>query len=164
VSENFDEGQLFPVRVIVSNGDDLLTQESLSRLDAVASTVSSLEGVQEVQTITRPAGEEIEDLGVRNQLEQANEGIADMQDGLSDISEGLTDASDSLANNDMGGGDLSELESGIDEINGNIGQITEYMTQTGDVEGAAQQLSQVQEGLTTLSGEVAAANTQMNEQ
>ena len=164
VSENFDEGQLFPVQVIVSNGDDLLTQESLSRLDAVASTVSSLEGVQEVQTITRPAGEEIEDLGVRNQLEQANEGIADMQDGLGDISEGLTEASDSLAENDMGGGDLSELESGIDEINGNIGQITEYMTQTGDVEGAAQQLSQVQEGLTTLSGEVAAANTQMNEQ
>ncbi len=60
VSENFDEGQLFPVRVIVSNGDDLLTQESLSRLDAVASTVSSLEGVQEVQTITRPGLEEVQ--------------------------------------------------------------------------------------------------------
>lgn len=164
VSENFDEGQLFPVQVILSNGDDLLNPESLSRLDAVSSTVSGLEGVKEVQTITRPAGEAIEDFNVRNQLEQTNEGIAEMQDGLSEISTGLTEASDSLAGNETAGGDLSELEAGIDEINGSITQITAYMTQTGDAEGAAAQLSQVQEGLTTLSDEVDVANTQLNEQ
>ncbi|TVT27302.1 MMPL family transporter [Salinicoccus cyprini] len=164
VSENFDEGQLFPVEVIISNGDDLLNQESLSRLDAVASTVASLDGVKEVQTLTRPAGEAIEDLNVRNQLEQTNEGIADMQDGLAEISTGLTEASDSLANTGTSGGDLSQLETGINDINSNISQITQYMNQTGDAEGAAQQLSQVQDGLTTLSEEVAAANTQLTEQ
>src|SRR5699024_5440358 len=44
VSENFDEGQLFPVEVIISNGGDLLTPESLSRLEAVASTLDNIDG------------------------------------------------------------------------------------------------------------------------
>lgn len=164
VSENFDEGQLFPVEVIISNGDDLMTSESLSRLEAVASTVSNVEGVKEVQTMTRPSGEVIDDFLVRNQLEQANSGIDDMVQGLDEISAGLTEASEGIANSEMSGGDLSELNQGIDDINNSISQITMYMNQTGDAAGAAQQLGQVQQGLTTMSEQVSAANTQMNEQ
>lgn len=164
VSENFDEGQLFPVEVIVSNGGDLMTSESLSRLEAVASTVSNVEGVKEVQTMTRPSGEVIDDFLVRNQLAEANDGMDDMVQGLDEISDGLTEASDGIANNDMAGGDLSELNQGIDDINNNISQITAYMNETGDAAGAAQQLGQVQQGLTAMSQEVSAANTQMTEQ
>src|SRR5699024_12214744 len=50
VSENFDEGQLFPVEVIISNGGDLLTPESLSRLEAVASTLDNIDGRSEEHT------------------------------------------------------------------------------------------------------------------
>lgn len=164
VSENFDEGQLFPVEVIISNGGDLMTSESLSRLEAVASTVSNVEGVKEVQTMTRPSGEVIDDFLVRNQLAEANDGMDDMVQGLDEISDGLTEASDGIANNDMAGGDLSELNQGIDDINNNISQITAYMNETGDAAGAAQQLGQVQQGLTAMSQEVSAANTQMTEQ
>ncbi|MFB9860789.1 MMPL family transporter [Salinicoccus siamensis] len=164
VSENFDEGQLFPVKVILSTGEDMLKSENLSRLDAVASTVSNLDGVKEVQTLTRPSGEAIEGLNVRSQLEQANEGIIDMQDGLAEIADGLDEASSNLSNTETQGGDLSALGDGIEDINSNLSQITEYMTQTGDAEGAAQQLGQVQQGLTTLSDEVAAANEEITAQ
>ncbi|WP_411842698.1 MMPL family transporter [Salinicoccus sp. HZC-1] len=164
VSENFDEGQLFPVEVIISNGDDLMTSESLSRLEAVASTVSNVEGVKEVQTVTRPSGEVIDDFLVRNQLEQANSGMDDMVQGLAEISGGLTEASEGITNSEMASGDLSELNQGIEDINSSISQITTYMNQTGDAAGAAQQLGQVQQGLTTLSEQVSAANAQMNEQ
>lgn len=113
----------------------------------MASTVNNIEGVKEVQTMTRPSGEEIEDFAIRNQLEQANEGMGDMADGLTEISDGLTEASESISNTEMGGGDLQELGTGIDEINSSIDQISMYMAQTGDAAGAAQQLGQVQEGL-----------------
>lgn len=164
VSENFDEGQLFPVEVIISNGHDLMTPESLSRLEAVASTVSNLEGVKEVQTLTRPSGEVIDDFLVRNQLAEANSGMDEMTQGLTEISDGLTEASEGIAGSDMSGGNLSELNQGIDDINNNISQITTYMNQTGDAAGAAQQLGQVQQGLTTMSQQVSAANAQMTEQ
>src|SRR5699024_5121295 len=58
VSENFDEGQLFLVEAITSNGYDLLTPESLSMLEAVASTPDNIAVLKEVQTITRPSGED----------------------------------------------------------------------------------------------------------
>lgn len=164
VSENFDEGMIFPVEVILSNGEDLLTEESLSRLDAVASTVNNVEGVKEVQTLTRPAGDEIEDFSVRSQLSQASDNMDDMVSGLEEISSGLTDASETMSETEMSGGDLSQLDQGITDINENIGQISTYMTQTGDAAGAAEQLGEVQSGLSTLSEEVNTANNQMAEQ
>src|SRR5699024_1177769 len=106
ISDNFDEGTLFPVEVILSNGDDLLTEESLSRLDAVASTVNNIEGVKEVQTLTRPSGEEVEDFSVRSQLSQASDSMDDMISGLEEISSGLSDTSDNLSESNMEGGDL----------------------------------------------------------
>ena len=164
VSENFDEGQLFPVEVIISNGGDLLTPESLSRLEAVASTLDNIDGVKEVQTLTRPSGEAIDDFLVRNQLEQANSGMDDMTEGLAEISDGLSEASEGIAGSEMAGGDLSELNQGIDDINASIAQISTYMTQTGDAQGASRQLGQVQQGLGTMSEQVAAANEQMTQQ
>src|SRR5699024_1702335 len=164
VSENFDEGQLFPVEVIISNGGDLLTPQSMSRLEAVASTVSNIDGVKEVQTLTRPSGEAIDDFLVRNQLEQANSGMDDMTEGLSEISDGLTEASEGIAASEMAGGDLSQLNQGIDDINTSINQISTYMAQTGDAQGASQQLGQVQQGLSTMSEQVAATNEQMAQQ
>lgn len=164
VSENFDEGQLFPVEVIISNGGDMMSSESLSRLEAVSSTVSNIDGVKEVQTMTRPSGDVIDDFLVRNQLEEANSGMDDMVQGLGDISDGLTEASEGISNSDMAGGDLSELNQGLNDINSSISQITTYMNETGDAAGAAQQLGQVQQGLTTMSEEVSTANTQMTEQ
>jgi len=164
VSENFDEGQLFPVEVIISNGGDLLTPESLSRLEAVASTLDNIDGVKEVQTLTRPSGEAIDDFLVRNQLEQANSGMDDMTEGLAEISDGLSEASEGIAGSEMAGGDLSELNQGIDDINASIAQISTYMTQSGDAQGASRQLGQVQQGLGTMSEQVAAANEQMTQQ
>ena len=164
VSENFDEGQLFPVEVIISNGGDLLTPESLSRLEAVASTLDNIDGVKEVQTLTRPSGEAIDDFLVRNQLEQANSGMDDMTEGLAEISDGLSEASEGIAGSEMAGGDLSELNQGIDDINASIAQISTYMAQTGDAQGASRQLGQVQQGLGTMSEQVAAANEQMTQQ
>src|SRR5699024_310830 len=164
VSENFDEGQLFPVEVIISNGGDLLTPESLSRLEAVASTLDNIDGVKEVQTLTRPSGEAIDDFLVRNQLEQANSGMDDMTEGLAEISDGLSEASEGIASSEMAGGDLSELNQGIDDINASLAQISTYMTQTGDAQGASRQLRQVQQGLGTMSVQIAAANEQMTQQ
>ncbi|WP_017549673.1 MMPL family transporter [Salinicoccus carnicancri] len=164
VSENFDEGQLFPVEVIISNGGDLLTPQSMSRLEGVASTVSNIDGVKEVQTLTRPSGEVIDDFLVRNQLEQANSSMDDMTGGLSEISDGLSEAAEGIDGSEMAGGDLSELNQGIDDINTNITQISTYMAQTGDVQGASQQLGQVQQGLNTMSEQVATANEQMTQQ
>lgn len=164
ISDSFDEGVVFPVQVTFSNGEDLITEEGLSRLESISETMTKIEGVSEVQTVTRPTGEPIDDLKVRSQIAQSEEGLNEINDGLAEISENLTAVSTELSGQDTGGGDLSELENGISEINEGVSGVSQYLQATGDAEGAAAQLSQLQDGLGQLSEGVTAANNELSAQ
>ncbi|SOC42836.1 MMPL family transporter [Salinicoccus kekensis] len=168
VSESFDEGVIFPIQVILSDGDDLVNDETMTRIESVADTVSKVDGVKEVQTVTRPTGDVIEELSVRYQLDEAEsgmteiaEGMEEMTGGLEEISGNLTEISEETGGADMGGGDLSELSAGLDELGEGVSGISQYMTMTGDVEGAAAQLEEVQAGMQEMATQVEAANEEM---
>lgn len=168
VSESFDEGVIFPIQVILSDGEDLVNEETLTRIESVADTVSKVDGVKEVQTVTRPTGEVIEELSVRHQLEEAEsgmteltEGLEEMTEGLEEISGNLTEISEELEGADMNGGDMSELSDGLDELGEGVAGVNEYLMMTGDAEGAAGQLEEIQGGLEEMSGQVDAANEEM---
>lgn len=168
VSESFDEGVIFPIRVVLSDGENLVNDESLTRIESVADTVSKVDGVKEVQTVTRPTGDVIEELSVNHQLDEANSGMTEMADGMEEMTEGLEEISTNLTQisgeidgADMGGGDLSELSAGLDELGEGISGISQYMTMTGDVEGAAAQLEEVQAGMQEMTTQVAAANEEL---
>ncbi len=165
VSESFDEGVIFPIQVILSDGDDLVNKESLTRIESVADTVSKVDGVKEVQTVTRPTGDVIDELSVSYQLDEANSGMdemtggmEEMTGGLSEISENLTGISEEIDGTETAGGDMSELSAGLEELGEGVAGISQYLAMTGDAAGAAAQLEEVQGGLEEMSSQVAAAN------
>ena len=161
ISDSFDAGSTFPVEVIFTNGEDLVTEDGLSRLESVANAVSQLDGVTEVQTLTRPIGDKMDELTVSYQLGEANSGLAEIQDGLIEMSTALSDINEQLSGADTAAGDLTELETGVNQISDGIDGVNQYLAATGDTAGAAQQLEQLSQGADQLSQGVSEANTQM---
>lgn len=161
ISDSFDAGSTFPVEVIFTNGEDLVTEDGLSRLESVAESVSQLDGVTEVQTLTRPIGDKMDELTVSYQLGEANSGMTEIQDGLTEMSAALSDINEQLTNADTASGDLSELETGVNEIAAGIDGVNQYLAATGDAQGAAVQLQQLSQGAGQLSQGVSQANTEI---
>ena len=168
VSESFDEGTIFPIQVILSDGDDLVNSESLTRIESVADTVSKLDGVKEVQTVTRPTGDPIDELSVGYQLNEANSGLDEITGGLDEaaggleeISSNLTSISEEISGQEIAAGDMSELSSGLGELSQGLEGISQYLTMTGDVQGAAAQLEEVLTGLDEMTTQVETANEEM---
>src|SRR5699024_2637433 len=58
-------------------------------------------------------------------------------------------------------GDLSEIETGVNDISDGIDGVSQYLTATGDTAGAAEQLQQLSAGADQLSSGVSQANSQM---
>lgn len=161
IGDSFDAGSTFPVEVIFNNGEDLVTEDGLSRLDSVAEAASKVEGVKEVQTLTRPLGDQMDELTVSYQLGEANSGLTEIQDGLTEMSTSLSDINEQLSNSDTSSGDLSEIETGVNDISDGIDGVSQYLTATGDTAGAAEQLQQLSAGADQLSSGVSQANSQM---
>ena len=161
IGDSFDAGSTFPVEVIFNNGEDLVKEDGLSRLDSVAEAASKVEGVKEVQTLTRPLGDKMDELTVSYQLGEANSGLTEIQDGLTEMSTSLSDINEQLSNSDTASGDLSEIETGVNDISDGIDGVSQYLTATGDTAGAAEQLQQLSAGADQLSSGVSQANSQM---
>lgn len=161
IGDSFDAGSTFPVEVIFNNGEDLVTEDGLSRLDSVAEAASKVEGVKEVQTLTRPLGDKMDELTVSYQLGEANSGLTEIQDGLTEMSTSLSDINEQLSNSDTASGDLSEIETGVNDISDGIDGVSQYLTATGDTAGATEQLQQLSAGADQLSSGVSQANSQM---
>ena len=161
ISDSFDAGSTFPVEVIFTNGEDLVTEDGLTRLESVANAVSQLDGVSEVQTLTRPVGDKMDELTVSYQLGEANSGLAEIQDGLTEMSAALSDINEQLSSSDTQAGDLTELETGVNQISDGIDGVNQYLAATGDTAGAAQQLQQLSQGADQLSQGVSQANTEI---
>lgn len=161
ISDSFDAGSTFPVEVIFTNDENLVTENSLSRLESVANSVSQLEGVKEVQTLTRPVGDKMDEWTVSYQLGEANSGLAEIQDGLTEMSTALSDINEQLSSSETATGDLTEIETGVNQISDGIDGVNQYLAATGDTAGAAQQLQQLSEGADQLSQGVSEANTEI---
>src|SRR5699024_2547392 len=116
IGDSFDAGSTFPVEVIFNNGEDLVTEDGLSRLDSVAEAASKVEGVKEVQTLIRPLGDKIDQLIVFYHLCEDNLGLTEIQDGMTKMSISLSDINQQLRNSDSVSGDLSENEKGVNDI------------------------------------------------
>ena len=161
ISDSFDAGSTFPVEVIFTNGEDLVTEDGLTRLESVANAVSQLDGVTEVQTLTRPVGDKMDELTVSYQLGEANSGLTEIQDGLTEMSTALSDINEQLSSSETQAGDLTELETGVNQISDGIDGVNQYLSATGDTAGASQQLAQLSEGADQLAQGVSQANTEI---
>ena len=153
IEKGFGKGDSLPVQVIIQSDNILANEEMIPYLERLSQRFEQIEGVDKIRTVTRPTGEMIEDLYVDRQLGQLADGLSEARDGLSEISAGLDQIQTGLTGAGNKGG-LEEVASGLGQLNEQLGQTTQGLQQSGNVQqtvGAltalSQQLSQIQQGL-----------------
>ncbi|MDP4552745.1 MMPL family transporter [Alkalihalobacillus macyae] len=153
IENGFGKGDSLPIKVIIQQDNEIVTEEYLPYIETISKEIEKNKSVDFVRSITRPAGDVIDDLYVDSQLSEvgkglneASSGINDVQDGLSEVQKGLQDISGQIPSNENTGG-LQETVNGLGQINDQLGLISQSLQQTQNVSSATQQLGQVQQQL-----------------
>lgn len=164
ISDAFGEGDSLPVGVILKKDGKIVNEADVTYLERISQDLEKVDGVKSVRTITRPTGEIIGDLYVDRQislmadgLDDAIQGLRDVQDGLGQAGGGLDQIIGQLPSGSAaaGGGDgLRQAASGIGQINGQLGQIAGGL-------GQGMPAAQAAGGLNALSGELAKIGTSL---
>ncbi|WP_307728837.1 MMPL family transporter [Alkalicoccobacillus plakortidis] len=170
IETGFGIGNALPVQVVIDSDEEIVTPEILANIEALSRYIAWMDEVDKVIGITRPAGEELDDLYIDNQLAQLGEGLDEAVDGTTELEEGLTQISDQLRqiSGQVSGsastestGSLGEAADGIDQINEQLGGVSQQLQQTQDVQTAAQQLAGIQQGLSQISAGLSEGATEL---
>ncbi|TSB48447.1 MMPL family transporter [Alkalicoccobacillus porphyridii] len=160
IESGFGIGNALPVSIIIDSEDDMVTPENLAHIEALSRFVAGLDEVDQVVGLTRPAGEELDELYVDNQLNELSEGLndavsgtEDMQDGLQQISEQLRQISNQVSGStdSDAGGSLSEAATGLSQLSEQLGMVSMQLEQTQDIQTASAQLAAIQQNLQQIS-------------
>ncbi|TKD69962.1 MMPL family transporter [Pseudalkalibacillus hwajinpoensis] len=153
IEEGFGKGDSLPIKVIIQQDKEIVTEEYLPYIETISKEIEKNKNVDSVRSITRPAGDIIDELYVDSQLSQvgdglneASNGINDVQDGLTEVQKGLQDFNGQIPSNENSGG-LEETVNGLGQINDQLGSISQSLQQTQNINRASQQLGQVQQQL-----------------
>ncbi|REB07852.1 MMPL family transporter [Sporosarcina sp. BI001-red] len=165
ISEGFGKGDSLPVQVILKSDSSIVDEKDVPYLETISRNLEKVDGVKSVRTITRPTGEQIDELNVDTQLgllsdglKEANDGIKSVQDGLGQVEGGLNDAASQLPSGSeasSGGAGLRQAAQGIGQINDQLGQIAGGLSQ-------GMPAAQAAGGLNDLSAELGKISTSLN--
>lgn len=165
ISEGFGKGDSLPVQVILKDKNSIVDEKDVPYLETISRNLEKVDGVKSVRTITRPTGEQIDDLNVDKQLglisdglKEANDGIKSVQDGLGQVEGGLNDAASQLPSGteaSSGGAGLRQAAQGIGQINDQLGQIAGGLSQ-------GMPAAQAAGGLNALSTELGKISFSLN--
>ncbi len=165
ISEGFGSGDSLPVQVVLKSDKSIVDEKDIPYLETISRNLEKVDGVKSVRTITRPTGEQIEDLDVDHQLgliadglQEANDGIKQVQDGLGQVEGGLNDVTGQLPSGSAassGGTGLRQAAQGIGQINAQLGQIAGGLSQ-------GMPAAQAAGGLNALSAELGKISTSLN--
>ncbi|PWA09683.1 MMPL family transporter [Pueribacillus theae] len=171
ISAGFGEGDSLPVQVILKKDKAMVNEKDVPYLEGISREIEKVEGVKQVRTITRPAGEMIEDLYIDHQLglmadglRDANEGLSEVQKGLEQVQNGLNNAASSLPSGSQassGGTQLKQAAAGIGQINEQIGSISGGLQQgmpaqqaVGGLEALRPELGKISQGINQAAGQI----------
>lgn len=152
IEEHFPAGFSAPTNLVIQSDQSLATQKGLQDIDKLAEAISKVEGVSEVYSVTRPAGEKIKELYIQDQTNTLTDGLVTAQEGITEIHDGLFEAENELGNVDKDQFDsVQQLIDGVKEMEQGAGRLNDALSlvSQGFEDGAAgaQQLSS---GLSTL--------------
>lgn len=134
ISASFDPGESMPAQVVIRSGSPLHDAEYMGLAEKISREILKVDGVSSVRSLSRPAGDEIEDFHVAEQVKTLESGLTEGSKGLQDIHSGLSQASSELRKNEpklkeavARTGQLSEgtaqLKKGITQLSSGLGQI-----------------------------------------
>jgi len=160
IEDHFPSGFSSPTTLVIKAKDSLATQKGLQDIDQLADIISNVNGVSKVLSVTRPAGEKIQDLYIKEQTNTLNEGLGSAQEGIGTINEGLSEAENKLGQVDNNSFDsVQQLIDGTAKMEQGVGQLGDALNQVaqGFKDGAngattiANNLSTLEQSVSDLS-------------
>ncbi|WP_099157394.1 MMPL family transporter [Virgibacillus ndiopensis] len=133
IADSFGPGQSMPTTVAFETDEPIDTVEDYQAIESISQEIAQMEGVNQVRSATRPAGEIIEDFLANKQTNKLADGIGQSTDGLQKIQEGLQDAASELEKSSP---QLEEAQNGVDQLmqgtqdaNNGVGEISTALKQ-----------------------------------
>ncbi|WP_158737903.1 MMPL family transporter [Alteribacillus sp. YIM 98480] len=170
IEEAFGMGDALPLQVVIDTEEDMVTAEKIAYVENLSQAIERSDDVEEVRSVTRPTGYVIDELYVDTQMEDVSSGIGDAREGLSEVQDGLTEIENGLhdMNNQVSssgsGGSLDEAIAGVEDVNEQVGGISQQLQQTRDIQTAVKQLAGVQQGLTEIQSGLEQGNVEISAQ
>ncbi len=170
IEEGFGNGDSLPVKVIIQQDKEIVTEEYLPYIENISKEIEKNEDVESVRSITRPAGDVIDDLYVDSQLTQVGEGLNEATNGINDVQDGLTEVQknlDNISGQIPSGGNTGGLEdavNGLGQVNEQLGSISQGLQQSQNIAAATQQLGQVQQQLGQIQQGLSGASSKLQGQ
>ncbi|MEW9502435.1 MMPL family transporter [Jeotgalibacillus marinus] len=174
IADGFGQGDSLPVQVIISSDEDIVTESTVPYIEMMSKEIERVEGVDSVRSITRPAGEVLEDFYVDHQLGQIADGLKEAQTGLGEIQVGLTEAENGLAEitgqmpagsddaSETGG--LGEAAEGLGQLTEQLGLVSQGLQQQQNIPQTVEQLGAIQQELDVIQQGLSGAATQLEGQ
>ncbi|PID21998.1 hypothetical protein CSV61_07220 [Sporosarcina sp. P3] len=178
ISKAFGEGDSLPVQVLLKKDSPIVKEGDITYLEAISRDLEKVEGVKSVRTVTRPTGELLEDLYVDHQiglmadgLKQANDGIHEIRLGLATVQYNLRDTANQLPSGGAGGGSgLIQAANGIEQINGQLAQISGGLQQglpaaqaAGGLDALGNELSKIRDGIAGAGSQINQSGSQIGQ-
>ncbi|KGE16770.1 MMPL family transporter [Paenibacillus wynnii] len=99
ISESFGPGESMPGKIVIKNDDRMDTSEYMGLAEKISRELEKVEGVKSVRSMSRPAGEQINDFLIPTQVGTLSDGLVQTNEGLTQIQTGLSLASKQLSDN-----------------------------------------------------------------
>lgn len=113
IADSFGPGESMPTQIVLKNDEEMDSTEYLAIAEEISKAVEKVAMVDKVRSITRPAGEPIEDFLISKQAGQLGAGLGEGKDGIDQIKDGLNEASTALAQSEP---ELAKTTDGIGEL------------------------------------------------
>ena len=97
------------------------TENGVSDVETLAKSLEKIEGVDGVNTITRPTGNPIEQLTTTYQLDQMQQQLSQANDGINQVNTGLNSAQQA------GQGQSAQMSQGLSQVQSGQEQIQQRM-------------------------------------
>ena len=161
IEDHFAPGFSSPATLVLQSDGPLSNQKSLQLLDELTDKISKVDGVSEVYSPTRPAGEKITKLYINDQTNQVKTGLGDATSGVGQINDGLTVAEEKLSRTDTSGlanvekliAGTNDVKNGVGQLGSAIGQLTEgFHSGASGAKQLEDGLASINENVSTLSG------------
>lgn len=127
IAESFGPGQSMPTQIVIDNDEQMNSEEYIGLAEKISESLSKVDGVDTVRSVTRPTGEPIKELFVPNQAATLGEGIGKGNKGIEEISNGLKTAGSELSKSSpqlkQATDGIDSLIKGTDELKGGVGKV-----------------------------------------
>ncbi|WP_404451612.1 MMPL family transporter [Virgibacillus necropolis] len=169
IADSFGPGQTMPTTVVLETDEPIDSVEEYQDIATISQEIAQMDGVEQVRSATRPAGEIIEDFLVNKQTGKLADGISQSTDGIKEIQEGLAKASEELKSATP---KLEEAKSGVDQLmegtqaaNNGIGDISDALVKIQNgIQSGSQGAAEIKTNLQTIKSnldQTIASNSQL---